>query len=379
MSSMKFLYPRVKPEHSPIRVAGNRIRIGGSVYGVGSEIVDETGAIWALLTAMDGTRTVDEIISDVRARYPEEIQSAIGAAIDSLTAAGHVDDGGADGTALAPAPPNVLTHAERDRYDRSRRFFRWIDPTPRANWWEPQLRLREASVTIVGLGGSGGHTALALAASGVGRLRCVDRDIVELSNLNRQVLYTERDVGLGKVAAAIRRLRTLNSDIEISGVELAIRGEADLRPLAETCDVLVLAADQPAEIRVWANRACHAAATPWINAGYEGPKAMTSVFLPGKGPCYECLRLTELDAERPIPQEPSRVAGTESPVAPPQASMAATAGVSGNLAAFLVVALITGTTPIHPGTAFGVNVIAPDQHLFVAGQRHPDCPTCSAS
>ena len=65
-------------------------------------------------------------------------------------------------------------------------------------------------------------------------------------------------------------------------------GEPDLRALADDCDLLVLAADQPGEIRAWANRACLAAGTPWIDAGYHGPTPHTAAFLPGRGACYEC-------------------------------------------------------------------------------------------
>lgn len=68
-----------------------------------------------------------------------------------------------------------------------------LDLTPRASTWEPQERLRRALVTVIGVGGTGGVAALALAASGVGRLHCVDPDVVELSNLSRQVIYTEDD------------------------------------------------------------------------------------------------------------------------------------------------------------------------------------------
>ena len=74
---------------------------------------------------------------------------------------------------------------------------------PRASSWDAQARLARSRVTVVGLGGSGAGAAAALAASGVGRLHCVDPDAVELSNLNRQVLYSEDDIGRPKVDAAV--------------------------------------------------------------------------------------------------------------------------------------------------------------------------------
>jgi molybdopterin/thiamine biosynthesis adenylyltransferase len=91
------------------------------------------------------------------------------------------------------------------------RFFRWIDLQPRDSAWEPQLRLKRSSVLLIGLGGTGGVAGLALAATGVGRLHCVDGDAVELSNLNRQVAYAEIDIGRSKVDACVERLRGQNS------------------------------------------------------------------------------------------------------------------------------------------------------------------------
>jgi molybdopterin/thiamine biosynthesis adenylyltransferase len=77
--------------------------------------------------------------------------------------------------------------------------------------------LRASRVTVVGVGGTGGVAALALAAAGVGQLHCVDPDVVDLSNLGRQVVYTEDDTGRPKVGGAVARLRRLNADIAVSG------------------------------------------------------------------------------------------------------------------------------------------------------------------
>lgn len=163
------------------------------------------------------------------------------AAIAQLVESGYVED------AAAPDPAE-LTERDKDRYDRARRYFRWLDLAPRASTWEPQVALRRARVTVVGVGGTGGVAALALAASGVGRLHCVDPDVVELSNLSRQVIYTEDDIGVPKVGAALARLRKLNTDIAVSGQRLRIDSVTDVLPLAGSCDVLLLSADQPPEV-----------------------------------------------------------------------------------------------------------------------------------
>ena len=240
--------------------------------------------------------------------------------------------------------PAGLTERDRRRYDRAVGYYRWLDLTPRASSWEPQARLRDARVTILGVGGTGGVAALALAASGVGRLHCVDPDEVELSNLSRQVLYTEDDIGRPKAEAAVARLRQpeqRHRDHRAANWRLAATD--DVRGLAEDCDVLLLGADRPPELRIWANRACLAAKRPWVDAGYHGPLVQTAAFVPGEGPCWECSRLALRDRHAAdgafpgdAPERREAVFGG--------GRRGAAAGISGYLAAHLVIALITGDT-----------------------------------
>jgi molybdopterin/thiamine biosynthesis adenylyltransferase len=268
--------------------------------------------------------------------------------------------------------PTALTDRDRERYDRGLRFFRWVDMVPRATPWEAQLRLKRARVVLVGLGGTGGHAALALVASGVGRLHCVDGDTVEWSNLNRQILYAETDVGRPKTAAAAARLRALNSDVDLTVTDRMLTGEADLRALAADCDVLMLCADRPSEIRVWANRACLAAGTPWTDAGYHGPMVTAAAYVPGGGPCYECVWAAEFGRRRAMgaQREYTLARGDTNAVT------AASAGLSGQLAAHLAISLLTGAPSVRPGCIQGVNLVAPDHHIFLADPWRPGCPAC---
>jgi molybdopterin-synthase adenylyltransferase len=361
--------PRVKPEHAPYRIAGGKIRIGGVAYGLAAEMSDPDGWVWMMLSAMDGSRAPQEIVEYVQADYPAEPVAALRAAAQQLMASGYVED------AAGPLPSG-LTERDRRRYDRAVGYYRWLDLTPRASSWEPQALLRDARVTILGVGGTGGVAALALAASGVGRLHCVDPDEVELSNLSRQVLYTEGDIGQPKAEAAVARLRQLNSDIEITGQRTEARGTQDVRGLAEDCDVLLLGADRPPELRIWTNRACLAAKRPWVDAGYHGPLVQTAAFVPGEGPCWECSRLALRDRHAADGALPGDAA--ESPGAVWQAVGATAAGVSGYLAAHLVVALITGVPPVVPGRIETVNLAALQAPLALDDRPHPDCQACGA-
>jgi bacteriocin biosynthesis cyclodehydratase domain-containing protein len=237
--------------------------------------------------------------------------------------------------------------------------------------------LRDARVTILGMGGTGGIAAMALAASGVGHLHCVDPDEVELSNLSRQVLYTEDDIGSPKADRAVARLRRLNSDIAVTGQRMAATCVADVLSLAQDCDVLVLTADRPPDVRIWANRACLAAKRPWVDAGYHGPLVQCGAFVPGEGPCWECVRLAMRDREAADGANTGDSPERSGAVA--QAVGAAAAGISGYLTAHLAISLITGVPTVTPGRVQTVNLAALDAPLVRDDPPHPRCEACGAA
>jgi molybdopterin-synthase adenylyltransferase len=360
--------PQLKPEHAPYRIAGNRIRIGGVSYGVAAEIEDPAGWVWILLESLDGTRAPSAVVDQVVRLHPAVSPETVRAGLAQLIESGYVED------AAAPDPVG-LTERDKERYDRARGYFRWLDLTPRASTWEPQDRLRRARVTVVGVGGTGGAAALALAAAGVGRLHCVDPDVVELSNLSRQVIYTEDDIGVPKVEAAVARLCRLNTDITVSGQRLRIGSAAEVLPLAGGCDVLLLSADQPPEVRVWANRACIAANRPWVDAGYHGPLVQVGQYVPGTGACWECLH----DAS----QERHAALGAYFGDAPERGAAVGAAvgavptGISGYLAAHQVISLLTGVPPAMPGTIQAINLAALDAPFILADPPRRGCPGCA--
>ncbi|WP_330459595.1 ThiF family adenylyltransferase [Streptomyces sp. NBC_00820] len=386
--------PRIKPEHRAYRTVDGHVRIGSVVHGIGSEVKDPDGWVWTLVEVMDGTRDAEDIVAEVSRRHPGLRLPApdIVRAMTDLTTAGFVEDAGA-------APPAELSERERERYGRGMTLLRWMDLRPRESAWEPQVRLRRARVLLVGVGGTGGAAARDLVASGVGRLHCVDPDVVELSNLNRQTLFREDDLGTAKVDAALTALRALNSDTEVTGERREVRGPADLEALLTgapggsgdprgsralggrpACsrpayDVLLLAADRPAVIRRWANQVCLASGTPWAEAGYRGPLVSVGVFTPGRGACWECLRIAEAE-RRDLRLAPGQDEDVASPRMPWNPANAVTAGLSGGLLAHAAIALLCGIPRIDPGYRSGLNLMLPGDAIMQRSDRRPDCPAC---
>lgn len=361
--------PRVKPELSPYVTVDRTVRIGATVYGLGIEIDDPDGTIKALVGALDGTRSPAEIISAVSADHADVSPREIADAMQQLLDAGLLEDYG------APVPVE-LTDRERDRYSRSVPFFRWMDGVPRANSWDIQIGLRRSRVLLIGLGGVGGAVAQGLVASGVGFLHCVDADFVEVSNLNRQILYREADIGRSKIDAAMEHLRDLNSDVEISGEQLWIASEADLGALLEPgYDVVALCADKPRVIRRWANRAFHQAGVTWAVGGYHGPIASAGVHGPETGACWECLHDQAADIPD-VRMPPGMSIEDLDPRLPWNPVNIVSAAITGSFVTHFVLAVLTGAPPIELGFCYEVNLAVPGESNLVRLGRRADCAIC---
>lgn len=361
--------PMIKRAHQPVRLGADRIRIGGVIIGIGADIVDPDGWVWALLNCLDGTRTVDQTIAELVHRFPHHAAAEVRSAIEDLRLAGYLED-------AAALPPAELSATEQERYSRGHALRGWMDRVPRRSPWDTQMLLRQARVTVVGIGGAGATAALSLVLSGVGQVHCIEPDVVELSNLNRQILFAEADVGRSKLDVALERLRAHNSDITVTGAALTVDGPATLARLAAECDLLVLTADQPREIRSWANSACHASGTAWVHAGYQGPQINVGLYRPGAGPCYDCAYIAARQRRAALPPRTPWAPATELPE-PMHAANAVTAGIAGQLAAHAAMSLITGAPAIRTNCEYGLNLVTMHDSVLGLTAPHPDCATCS--
>ncbi|MCI4354459.1 MAG: ThiF family adenylyltransferase, partial [Thermoplasmata archaeon] len=233
---------------SPFRLPTGSILVARDVYGLARELPDDrAGTVWRLLQLMDGSRDMDGVVAALARTHPGWTRGAVERAVHRLRKLGIVEEGGAPDR-------SPLSAVERDRYSRNLEFFSLVTIGTDRPSEELQQRLRSARVTVLGVGAIGSTTAASLAALGVGHLTLLDPDVVERSNLNRQILYTTRDVGRPKALVARDRLRHLNPDIEITARRVRVRRPSDLRPLLARTDLFVLGADQPHEILSWTNR-----------------------------------------------------------------------------------------------------------------------------
>lgn len=150
-----------------------------------------------------------------------------------------------------------------------------------------QGKLCSGSVLIVGCGGLGSPAALYLAAAGIGRLGLVDHDVVELSNMHRQIAHTEQRIGMHKALSAAAAVRSLNSSVLIDTFLEGLRPDNAVDILSQY-DVVIDASDNP-PTRYLINDACVACGIPLVSAAAVGTDGQLTVYNHAGGPCYRCL------------------------------------------------------------------------------------------
>ncbi|MCX5750916.1 MAG: HesA/MoeB/ThiF family protein [Candidatus Saganbacteria bacterium] len=225
---------------------------------------------------------------------------------------------------------------------------------------EGQKKLLAAKVLIVGVGGLGSPVADYLVRGGVGVVGLVDSDKLELSNLHRQLLYTEKDLGKNKAEASAEYLRQVNGEIKI--IPHVLRLDVNnVNAIIKNYDVIVDCADN-FSTRYVLNDACWMAKKPLVHGGVLKYEGQAMVILPGKGPCYRCL----------FPEAPD-----ETIVPPPRANgvLGMVPGIIGLVQATEVFKLILGVGDLLVGEMLIYNVLEMSFHKIKV-PKNPACLYC---
>lgn len=213
--------------------------------------------------------------------------------------------------------PSFLTPEQRRRYSRQIRVPGFGEAG--------QQRLLESRALIVGMGGLGSPAALYLAAAGVGTLIVNDFDRVEESNLQRQIIHRQTDIGEHKTSSAKRVLESLNPACHIIAKDWQM-DDPELAEEVRLADVVLDCSDNFAT-RFALNRACVAGCTPLVSGAAIRREGQIATFIPGQGPCYQCLYPPGLEHE-----ESCALEGILAPLV----------GVIGSMQALQAVQVLTG-------------------------------------
>lgn len=150
-----------------------------------------------------------------------------------------------------------------------------------------QLKLRDAKVCVVGVGGLGNPITTRLVAMGVGKIRIVDRDVIELSNLHRQTMFDESDVGEVKVEVAAKKLQKLNPDVKVEAMPISVNDYTALE-VVEGCDVVIDALDS-VNARYALNKACIKKGIPFVTGAAVAVSGQAFTIIPKETACYHCM------------------------------------------------------------------------------------------
>ena len=242
----------------------------------------------------------------------------------------------------------MLTPSERERYDRQIMIGEIGQ--------EGQEKLKRSRVVIAGSGGLGSPIAIYLTAAGIGMIRVIDHDQVALSNLNRQILHWEEDIGKKKVDSARTKLSNLNRAVEIEAIEETIT-EGNVSQLVDGCDVIVDAMDN-LPTRYILNRCAIEKNIPFFHGAVNGFEGRVMTIIPGETACLRCMY------RGPVPQEKFPVIG----VAP---------AVIGSIQATEVIKYLVGIGKLLTNRLLIYDGLKVTFSEFTV-KKNPDCDHCGS-
>lgn len=343
---------------------------------VRTRVADPDGQVLALLRLLqDGTRDAAQLASALRDCAPGLTEADVAAVLAQLDHLGWLED--------AAAPQTFDAH-DRERYFSNLAFFDAFTTltVPRE---QPQARLRDAHVLVLGAGGLGSAVLMNLAGLGVGAVTVVDQDRVELRNFARQFTYTEAELGQPKAERVAQWLTAFDPTLRVEAFARRVESPDDVTALLRGSalstlpDLVVSAIDEPDEVDRWVNEACVAAGVPFIRGGLAYTQGLYWSVDPGRSACRECLerhreRLAAgIDREvvdQPRVLQQDRVNRAIGPVT----------SVLGGLVSLEAMRFLTGlTAPVSLGRYQLVDFAGDGRTSTDAWPADPGCPVCATA
>jgi bacteriocin biosynthesis cyclodehydratase domain-containing protein len=325
----------VPPGGTPARRLRRSLEVFAAASGDVFVLRGGSTAEWVIRGAADYERALLEALQD-GPHTPASLAARLGCShADAAAGLAQLDDLGL----LEPARPP-------SRHDRQIIYL----------GDEGQARLRRSRVAVIGCGGLGCWALAGLACAGIGTLVLVDDDVVALDNLNRQILYRERDVGRPKVLAARDALTAFDPALGLVVHQRRLASECDVAEVIAGTDVVVEVADWPPHLLArWVDAACRALSIAHISAGQDPPKLRVGPFFLADRPgCLQCL---ETAARRRFPLY-DELAEARSRRPSTAATLGAASGIVGSLIAMEVIHHLTGlTTPATANRALVLDLL----------------------
>ncbi|GGD18695.1 HesA/MoeB/ThiF family protein [Pontibacillus salipaludis] len=255
----------------PVVQMGNELQIGMNENH--TTLDDPDGLVFQLTELLDGTHSNEEVAVKLGISM-EEVEGAI-AALDGL------------GFIESSEVPGTFKDSELERYEANLNYYSSYSNLETSKY-SFQEKLKGAKVAVIGLGG-GCLTTAYLAGLGVGEIRGLDFDTVGRSNLNRQFIFNENDIGRLKSEVAQEKVEAINPDISVTMYNREITSHHDLLDIIDGCDIVLSMIDSPTIVcSRWVNAACYIKGIPYIQGGFMNKIVVWERFDPAHGSCYDC-------------------------------------------------------------------------------------------
>ncbi|PAF28162.1 ThiF family adenylyltransferase [Paenibacillus sp. 7516] len=274
-------YPKIRTYLLVTKYSG-KVSIGSSINRA-IEILDPTGVIFKIIELCDGKNEVNQIYEKVKLEFKEIERKDVDKLIELLIEKKYILEEHENYN-------NFFKDLSKERHKRNINFLSNFSPEGHEKY-EYIEKIQNQKVLLLGLGGVGSVVLYNLAALGVKNITGVDFDKVDTTNLNRQILYRESDVGDNKVDAAERTVNEFNSSIKFSTVNKKIESEEDLDKIISDsgCTFIICAADRPSVlINDWVNSVSIRRGIPWIYGGNSETVSFYRLVNPSQTSCFEC-------------------------------------------------------------------------------------------
>lgn len=360
--------PRLKQTILKYRVKDDTVlRVNGQLI----QIEDKEGAIWSLIELLEGQRTCPEIIQETVNKHPELSSSKVQEYIDHLQDLNLIED-------ASLTAEGVLDNYTMERWSRNMEFFGSIAEYG-DNKFAYQKKIKEAKICLLGCGGLGTHLLFDLAATGFSNITIVDFDKIELSNLNRQILYQEDDIGKSKVHRAKARILQFSKQANIKAIETRLDSTEKVASIITGHDLVICVADKPRNhMSYWLNEACVRANIPYITGGLDIRRGAFYSVLPEKSGCMMCWKQTFMQQDDDTAVLVNKLdKQLDADYSVPAPAMVALVSIVAGCMIAEAIKLITGLQP--PSLTNKLKEFRFDDMMIKTCEtwkKHRDCPVC---
>lgn len=330
------------------------------------EFEDPVGDITYLFELLKLGCEVNEIQKDFLSLFPESPFNDYMETVDTLGLIEQID-----------VNRQVLSEYDQNRWSRNLEFFNSM-LTSGGNKYDIQRRIKEARVCLLGCGGLGSHILFELAALGIENITITDFDTIELSNMNRQILYKNSDIGKTKVLTAKERILEFNPAMKITANSQRLSSVQDVRDIITGHDLVICVADKPRDKMVmWLNEACCRSRIPFINGGLDQRRALFYSVVPGVSGCVECWHssVTEGSVQKQIVNNDL---ASEKDYSAPAPALSALVSVATGVIVSEAIKLLTGLQP--PALSNKSKCFSFDELTITEAEcwsLNPECLCCS--